>query len=280
MIEEESIEEMAEQFQDSIKEKKDDYIKIQNIINKLIDTIIDYKEKKGKNKYYYISKVLNFPEKIIVKSRNNEIISIELPDFKFSNVDSGGTRLYFDDEKILFNQTTFFQEIIFNIGKILFLLLNGFQFSSKKQLIKNNKNIRAFEIFLRLTLKYYTWFNSNNDDLKKLWGLKLNVSSEQLDKEIKEIKNLSEISSIIQNKSIIDQVDIDNDCLYKGKDYFMSFNYGKDIIESSFSIKRNQSLRKKEKEFEDNEAQFFEEINKKISKDIDKIVNLYKGPIP
>ena len=60
----------------------------------------------------------------------------------------------------------------------------------------------------------------------------------------------------------------------------MSFNYGKDIIESSFSIKRNQSLRKKEKEFEDNEAKFFEEITKKISEDIDKIVNLYKGPIP
>ena len=158
--------------------------------------------------------------------------------------------------------------------------MNGFRFSSKKQLIKNNKNIRVFEIFLKLTLKHYTYFNSNNDDLKKLRGLKLNVSSEQLEKEIKEIKSLSDISSIIPNKSIIDQVDIDNEVLYKGKDYFMSFNYGKDIIESSFSIKRNQSLRKKEKEFEDNEAKFFEEITKKISEDIDKIVNLYKGPIP
>ena len=279
MIEEENIEKIAEQFQDSSKEKED-YIKLQNIINALIDSIIDYKVKKGTNKYYYISKILNFPDKIIVKSKDNKIISIELPDIKFSNVDSGGTRLYFDDEKILFNQTTFFQEIIFNIGKILFLLLNGFRFSSKKQLIKNNKNIRVFEIFLKLTLKHYTYFNSNNDDLKKLRGLKLNVSSEQLEKEIKEIKSLSDISSIIPNKSIIDQVDIDNEVLYKEKDYFMSFNYGKDIIESSFSIKRNQSLRKKEKEFEDNEAKFFEEITKKISEDIDKIVNLYKGPIP
>ena len=279
MIEEENIEKIAEQFQDSSKEKED-YIKLQNIINALIDSIIDYKVKKGTNKYYYISKILNFPDKIIVKSIGNKIISIELPDIKFSNVDSGGTRLYFDEEKKLFNDTTFFQEIIFNIGKILFLLLNGFRFSSKKQLIKNNKNIRVFEIFLKLTLKHYTYFNSNNDDLKKLRGLKLNVSSEQLEKEIKEIKSLSDISSIIPNKSIIDQVDIDNEVLYKGKDYFMSFNYGKDIIESSFSIKRNQSLRKKEKEFEDNEAKFFEEITKKISEDIDKIVNLYKGPIP
>lgn len=279
MIEEENIEKIAEQFQDSSKEKED-YIKLQNIINALIDSIIDYKVKKGTNKYYYISKILNFPDKIIVKSKDNKIISIELPDIKFSNVDSGGTRLYFDEEKQLFNETTFFQEIIFNIGKILFLLLNGFRFSSKKQLIKNNKNIRVFEIFLKLTLKHYTYFNSNNDDLKKLRGLKLNVSSEQLEKEIKEIKSLSDISSIIPNKSIIDQVDIDNEVLYKGKDYFMSFNYGKDIIESSFSIKRNQSLRKKEKEFEDNEAKFFEEITKKISEDIDKIVNLYKGPIP
>lgn len=279
MIKEENIEKIAEQFQDSSKEKED-YIKLQNIINALIDSIIDYKVKKGTNKYYYISKILNFPDKIIVKSKDNKIISIELPDIKFSNVDSGGTRLYFDEEKQLFNETTFFQEIIFNIGKILFLLLNGFRFSSKKQLIKNNKNIRVFEIFLKLTLKHYTYFNSNNDDLKKLRGLKLNVSSEQLEKEIKEIKSLSDISSIIPNKSIIDQVDIDNEVLYKGKDYFMSFNYGKDIIESSFSIKRNQSLRKKEKEFEDNEAKFFEEITKKISEDIDKIVNLYKGPIP
>ena len=279
MIEEKNIEKIAEQFQDSSKEKED-YIKLQNIINALIDSIIDYKVKKGTNKYYYISKILNFPDKIIVKSKDNKIISIELPDIKFSNVDSGGTRLYFDEEKKLFNDTTFFQEIIFNIGKILFLLLNGFRFSSKKQLIKNNKNIRVFEIFLKLTLKHYTYFNSNNDDLKKLRGLKLNVSSEQLEKEIKEIKSLSDISSIIPNKSIIDQVDIDNEVLYKGKDYFMSFNYGKDIIESSFSIKRNQSLRKKEKEFEDNEAKFFEEITKKISEDIDKIVNLYKGPIP
>ena len=279
MIEEENIEKIAEQFQDSSKEKED-YIKLQNIINALIDSIIDYKVKKGTNKYYYISKILNFPDKIIVKSKDNKIISIELPDIKFSNVDSGGTRLYFDEEKKLFNDTTFFQEIIFNIGKILFLLLNGFRFSSKKQLIKNNKNIRVFEIFLKLTLKHYTYFNSNNDDLKKLRGLKLNVSSEQLEKEIKEIKSLSDISSIIPNKSIIDQVDIDNEVLYKGKYYFMSFNYGKDIIESSFSIKRNQSLRKKEKEFEDNEAKFFEEITKKISEDIDKIVNLYKGPIP
>ena len=279
MIEEENIEKIAEQFQDSSKEKED-YIKLQNIINALIDSIIDYKVKKGTNKYYYISKILNFPDKIIVKSKDNKIISIELPDIKFSNVDSGGTRLYFDEEKKLFNDTTFFQEIIFNIGKILFLLLNGFRFSSKKQLIKNNKNIRVFEIFLKLTLKHYTYFNSNNDDLKKLRGLKLNVSSEQLEKEIKEIKSLSDISSIIPNKSTINQVDIDNECLYKGKDYFMSFNYGKDIIESSFSIKRNQSLRKKEKEFEDNEAKFFEEITKKISEDIDKIVNLYKGPIP
>ena len=266
MIEEENIEKIAEQFQDSSKEKED-YIKLQNIINALIDSIIDYKVKKGTNKYYYILP-MTFPS------------YFKLPDIKFSNVDSGGTRLYFDEEKKLFNDTTFFQEIIFNIGKILFLLLNGFRFSSKKQLIKNNKNIRVFEIFLKLTLKHYTYFNSNNDDLKKLRGLKLNVSSEQLEKEIKEIKSLSDISSIIPNKSIIDQVDIDNEVLYKGKDYFMSFNYGKDIIESSFSIKRNQSLRKKEKEFEDNEAKFFEEITKKISEDIDKIVNLYKGPIP
>ncbi len=278
MIEEKNIEKIAENF-DSSKEKED-YIKIQNIINKLIDTIIDYDQNKGKNKFYYIAKVLNFPDKIIVKSIGNKIISIELPDIKFCNVDSGGTFFYIDDEKKLFNQTTFFQEIIFNIGKILFLLLNGFRFSSKKQLIKKNKNIRAFEIYLKLTLIHYNYFNCNNYDLKKLQGLKLNVKPNQLDKEIGEIKNLSDISSIIPNKSTINQVDIDNECLYKGKDYFMSFNYGKDIIESSFSIKRKQSLRNKVKEFEDNQEQFFKEIKIKISEGVDKIVNLYKGPIP
>ncbi len=278
MIEEKNIEKIAENF-DSSKEKED-YIKIQNIINKLIDTIIDYDQNKGKNKFYYIAKVLNFPDKIIVKSIGNKIISIELPDIKFCNVDSGGTFFYIDDEKKLFNQTTFFQEIIFNIGKILFLLLNGFRFSSKKQLIKKNKNIRAFEIYLKLTLIHYNYFNCNNYDLKKLQGLKLNVKPNQLDKEIGEIKNLSDISSIIPNKSTINQVDIDNECLYKGKDYFMSFNYGKDIIESSFSIKRKQSLRDKVKEFEDNQEQFFKEIKIKISEGVDKIVNLYKGPIP
>ncbi len=278
MIEEKNIEKIAENF-DSSKEKED-YIKIQNIINKLIDTIIDYDQNKGKNKFYYIAKVLNFPDKIIVKSIGNKIISIELPDIKFCNVDSGGTFFYIDDEKKLFNQTTFFQEIIFNIGKILFLLLNGFRFSSKKQLIKKNKNIRAFEIYLKLTLIHYNYFNCNNYDLKKLQGLKLNVKPNQLDKEIGEMKNLSDISSIIPNKSTINQVDIDNECLYKGKDYFMSFNYGKDIIESSFSIKRKQSLRDKVKEFEDNQEQFFKEIKIKISEGVDKIVNLYKGPIP
>ena len=105
--------------------------------------------------------------------------------------------------------------------------------------------------------------------------LKLNFTQKQIEDEFNDKKKIeNEMSSILPIDNNI--VKFDNN-LRKGEDYFILNNYGNGIIESSFSVnKRNKSI---EKDFEEKENNIFEEIEKKINDQINKIFDSYLGPV-
>ncbi len=252
-----------------------EYMEIQNIINCLIDKIMKILSKNKNEKIHEISKKLNFPEYIYVKTitgENKYDINFDDEKVKFSEINLCGTKYYYDNDKFLASnkkEEIFIQAIIYNIGKILFLLINGFEYSSKNQL-KNFHSI--FHNYLDLTLLHSHILNLKNFNFQ---FLKLNFTQKQIEDEFNvKKKNENEMSSILPIDNNV--VKFDND-LRKGEDYFILNNYGNGIIESSFSInKRNKSF---EKEFEENENKIFEEIEKKINNKINKILDSYIGPV-
>ena len=252
-----------------------EYMEIQNIINSLIDKIMKIHSENQNYKMHEISKKLNFPEYIYIKKNNGENkydINFDDEKVKFSQINLSGTKNYYDNDKFLASnkkEEIFIQEIIYNIGKILFLLLNGFEYSSKNQL-KNFHSI--FRKYLDLTLLHSHILNLKNFNFQYL---KLNFTQKQIEDELNDKKKIeNEMSSILPIDNNI--VKSDNN-LRKGEDYFILNNYGNGIIESSFSIKkRNKSF---EKEFEENENNIFEKIEKKINDKINKIFDSYLGPV-
>jgi hypothetical protein len=251
-----------------------EYMEIQNIINSLIDKIMKILSENQDKKIHEISKKLNFPEYIYVKINNGENkydINFDDEKVKFSEINLSGTKNYYDNDKFLASnkKEIFIQAIIYNIGKILFLLLNGFEYSSKNQL-KNFHSI--FSKYLDLTLLHSHILNLKNFNFQYL---KLNFTQKQIEDEFNDKKKIeNEMSSILPIDNNI--VKFDNN-LRKGEDYFILNNYGNGIIESSFSVnKRNKSI---EKKFEENENNIFEEIEKKINDQINKIFDSYLGPV-
>ena len=250
-----------------IKEKIEDLIYIQKITKNIVTEIFNIFPIQ---KLHICAKLLNFPEKIYVDETNKDNPKIYFENYNYISMNYSGTIKYFDSIKRMGSEINksnplrneiLGQEIAFNLGKLVYFLLNGVQYSTNSQMYKKN-NPRVFQNFFNLTLKNFTIIKSPND-IKLIDFISFN--SKQIEKILSKdvINESSDISSDMMNWNF------NNFCenTEKSNEIMFHFYFGKGCIESCFSIIPHKKRKNYENNFEINEKtmnDIMEELNKKV----------------
>ena len=256
------------EFANFKKEKtKLDLIYIQKIAKNIVKEIFEIFPPE---KLSICAKLLNFPEKIYKDETNKDNPKIYFEKYTYVSMNFSGTLIYMDNLKLKgreiyqsnsFRNEILGQEIAFNLGKLVYFLLNGVQYSTNSQMYKKN-NPRVFQNFFNLTLKNFTIIKSPND-IKLIDFISFN--SKQIEKILSKdvINESSDISSDMMNWNF------NNFCenTEKSNEIMFHFYFGKGCIESCFSIIPHKKRKNYENNFEINEKtmnDIMEELNKKV----------------
>ena len=256
------------EFANFKKEKtKQDLIYIQKISKNIVKEIFEIFPPE---KLYICAKLLNFPEKIYKDEINKDNPKIYFENYNYVSMNFSGTNAYMDNLKLKgreiyqsnsFRNEIIGQEIAFNLGKLVYFLLNGVQYSTNSQMYKKN-NPRVFQNFFNLTLKNFTIIKSPND-IKLIDFISFN--SKQIEKILSKdvINESSDISSDMMGWNF------NNFCENKEKsnEIMFHFYFGKGCVENCFSIIPYKKRKNYENNFEINEKtmnDIMEELNKKV----------------
>ena len=256
------------EFANFKKEKtKQDLIYIQKIAKNIVKEIFEIFPTE---KLHICAKLLNFPEKIYKDETNKDNPKIYFEKYTYVSMNFSGTLIYMDNLKLKgreiyqsnsFRNEILGQEIAFNLGKLVYFLLNGVQYSTNSQMYKKN-NPRVFQNFFNLTLKNFTIIKSPND-IKLIDFISFN--SKQIEKILSKdvINESSDISSDMMGWNF------NNFCENKetSNEIMFHFYFGKGCIENCFSIIPYKKRKNYENNFEINEKtmnDIMEELNKKV----------------
>ena len=253
-------------------------IYIQKITKNIVSEIFEIFPMKKLN---VCAKLLNFPEKIYIDEIDKNEPKIYFEKYNYISMNYSGTIQYFDSIKGMGSEINksnslrnafLGQEIAFNLGKLVYFLLNGVDYSTKSQMYKKNDS-KLVQNFFDLTLRNFTTIKSPND-IKLIDFISLD------DKQIKKYltfnsnNELSEMTSYISNE-VLGDLDNEEKGKFIGNDITYLYYYGIGIIQTCFSIipkkrKRNEF----EKKINDKIINAkIEELNKKV----DKISEEYLG---
>jgi hypothetical protein len=246
-----------EKFPEDFKDKDDLYYKrIEAIINNLIDKFINVKER-----IPLFLKQLNFLENIFVDENNNVYIG----KYIYVEMNFSGTIVYMDPIKGLINsdncQKIYSQEFAFNLGKIVYYLLNHDIYRIHNQLFKKNDS-NVFQKFLKKTLLDYKYIQNRDEisDLKRLYKVENNI------KESRDNNNTSSYTSIMENKGNSEK-GIEYNKL-RDLNYVNYFGFG--FIISCFCITPKKQKKDSYENFD---------ISDKINNEIEEIFEKYKGVV-
>ena len=141
----------------NIQEKKekdiDILIYIQKITKNIVSEIFEIFPMKKLN---VCAKLLNFPEKIYIDEIDKNEPKIYFEKYNYISMNYSGTIKYFDSIKGMGSEINksnplrnaiLGQEIAFNLGKLVYFLLNGVEYSTKSQMYKKII-LNFFKIFL------------------------------------------------------------------------------------------------------------------------------------
>ena len=253
-----------------IKEKIEDLIYIQKITKNIVTEIFNIFPIQKLN---ICAKLLNFPEKIYVDETNKDNPKIYFENYNYISMNYSGTIKYFDSIKRMGSEINksnplrneiLGQEIAFNLGKLVYCLLNGVEYSTTSQMYKKN-NPTIFQNFFDLTLRHFATIKSPND-IKLIEFISLD--DEQIKKILsKDIINYSsDMSSYINGQTL--NIPYENKEIFKGKDIMFQFYFGKGYIENCFSIIPRKRKRTYQNNFEINEKTMNEimgQLNNKVN---------------
>ena len=220
-----------------IKEKIEDLIYIQKITKNIVTEIFNIFPIQKLN---ICAKLLNFPEKIYVDETNKDNPKIYFENYNYISMNYSGTIKYFDSIKRMGSEINksnplrneiLGQEIAFNLGKLVYCLLNGVEYSTTSQMYKKN-NPTIFQNFFDLTLRHFATIKSLND-IKLIEFISLD--DEQIKNNLKDANNeLSEMSSYILNENI--NFEMEEKGNFIGNDVIYLFYFGKGFTQTCFSI--------------------------------------------
>ncbi len=217
----------------SWNKEKNNLIYIQKITKNIVTEIFDIFPIQKLN---ICAKLLNFPEKIYVNEINKDNPKIYFENYNYISMNLSGTIIYFDSIKRIgydLNSSNSFlgQEIAFNLGKLVYFLLNGVEYSTTSQMYKKN-NPTIFQNFFDLTLRHFATIKSPND-IKLIEFISLD--DEQIKNNLKDANNeLSEMSSYILNENI--NFEMEEKGNFIGNDVIYLFYFGKGFTQTGFSI--------------------------------------------
>ena len=217
----------------SWNKEKNNLIYIQKITKNIVTEIFDIFPIQKLN---ICAKLLNFPEKIYVNEINKDNPKIYFENYNYISMNLSGTIIYFDSIKRIgydLNSSNSFlgQEIAFNLGKLVYFLLNGVEYSTTSQMYKKN-NPTIFQNFFDLTLRHFATIKSLND-IKLIEFISLD--DEQIKNNLKDANNeLSEMSSYILNENI--NFEMEEKGNFIGNDVIYLFYFGKGFTQTCFSI--------------------------------------------
>ena len=217
----------------SWNKEKNNLIYIQKITKNIVTEIFDIFPIQKLN---ICAKLLNFPEKIYVNEINKDNPKIYFENYNYISMNLSGTIIYFDSIKRMgydLNRSNSFlgQEIAFNLGKLVYFLLNGVEYSTTSQMYKKN-NPTIFQNFFDLTLRHFATIKSLND-IKLIEFISLD--DEQIKNNLKDANNeLSEMSSYILNENI--NFEMEEKGNFIGNDVIYLFYFGKGFTQTCFSI--------------------------------------------
>ena len=154
------------EFANFKKEKtKQDLIYIQKIAKNIVKEIFEIFPTE---KLHICAKLLNFPEKIYKDETNKDNPKIYFEKYTYVSMNFSGTLIYMDNLKLKgreiyqsnsFRNEILGQEIAFNLGKLVYCLLNGVEYSTTSQMYKKN-NPTIFQNFFDLTLRHFATIKS------------------------------------------------------------------------------------------------------------------------
>ena len=257
----------------NIQEKKekdiDILIYIQKITKNIVSEIFEIFPMKKLN---VCAKLLNFPEKIYIDEIDKNEPKIYFEKYNYISMNYSGTIKYFDSIKGMGSEINksnplrnaiLGQEIAFNLGKLVYFLLNGVEYSTKSQMYKKN-NPKLFQNFFDLTLRNFTTIKSPNDI--KLIDF-ISLDDKQINKILSNdvITDSSDMSSYIISQNLNNPYE--NKENFRGNDIMFQFYFGKGCIENCFSIIPRKRKTNIQNNFEINEKTMNDimgELNKKV----------------
>ena len=265
------------EFEKNFKNEKsiDDLIYIQKIAKNIVKEIFEIFPPE---KLSICAKLLNFPEKIYKDEINKDNPKIYFENYNYVSMNFSGTLIYMDNLKlkgreIYQSNSIIGQEIAFNLGKLVYFLLNGVQYSTNSQMFKMNYP-KVYQNFFYLTLKYYNFIKSPYD-IKFIDFIKFD--NENKEDSLKnnynnEVSEMSSYNFIVNDSFNVESILRKNDF---GNEITFLSHYGKGFIQTCFAVIPKKQRKKKNKdEFSEKKIN---EVIEKFNKKIDDINKDYLG---
>lgn len=248
------------------------YKNIEIITNNLIQKYLNISPELREN----FLKNLIFIESIYVEKtliEDNLVNNVYIEEININNtINCCGTFKYMDPMKskafILYNnnklEKIYSQEFAFNLGKLVYYLLNGYFNKNNVQLYQNNYP-KVFQKFFFLIINYKDIENINQIERLKLEYIK--EDDDELNQSSYTSINKSSLFNSKESKEYISTKDLN----------YLNY-YGLGFINSSFCILSKKKRKEIEKESKDLTYENFELPND-INEEIENIFEKYKGVI-
>ena len=248
------------------------YKNIEIITNNLIQKYLNISPELREN----FLKNLIFIESIYVEKtliEDNLVNNVYIEEININNtINCCGTFKYMDPMKskafILYNnnklEKIYSQQFAFNLGKLVYYLLNGYFNKNNVQLYQNNYP-KVFQKFFFLIINYKDIENINQIERLKLEYIK--EDDDELNQSSYTSINKSSLLNSKESKEYISTKDLN----------YLNY-YGLGFINSSFCILSKKKRKEIEKESKDLTYENFELPND-INEEIENIFEKYKGVI-
>ena len=248
------------------------YKNIEIITNNLIQKYLNISPELREN----FLKNLIFIESIYVEKtliEDNLVNNVYIEEININNtINCCGTFKYMDPMKskafILYNnnklEKIYSQQFAFNLGKLVYYLLNGYFNKNNVQLYQNNYP-KVFQKFFFLIINYKDIENINQIERLKLEYIK--EDDDELNQSSYTSINQSSLLNSKESKEYISTKDLN----------YLNY-YGLGFINSSFCILSKKKRKEIEKESKDLTYENFELPND-INEEIENIFEKYKGVI-
>lgn len=248
------------------------YKNIEIITNNLIQKYLNISPELREN----FLKNLIFIESIYVEKtliEDNLVNNVYIEEININNtINCCGTFKYMDPMKskafILYNnnklEKIYSQQFAFNLGKLVYYLLNGYFNKNNVQLYQNNYP-KVFQKFFFLIINYKDIENINQIERLKLEYIK--EDDDELNQSSYTSINKSSLFNSKESKEYISTKDLN----------YLNY-YGLGFINSSFCILSKKKRKEIEKESKDLTYENFELPND-INEEIENIFEKYKGVI-